>query len=134
MRKARRYLLPLYLLLGACMPVASNDTASRAASAVEVPAPEVQTPPSDEELVSVIEDIAARKEEERRAPSPAMAPAIISSATVAEARPDVRPQVAEREDHEDISTRMGDVSQLAFAGLAVLGLAGLSVLAARNAP
>ncbi len=35
MRKARRYLLPLYLLLGACMPVASNDTASRAASAVE---------------------------------------------------------------------------------------------------
>jgi len=101
----------------------------RAASAVEVPAPEAQTPPSDEELVSVMEDIAARKEEERRAP----APAIISSAAVAEARPDVRPQVAEREDHEDISTRMGDVSQLAFAGLAVLGLAGLSVLAAQNA-
>ena len=101
----------------------------RAATAVEVPAPAVQTPPSDEELVSVIEDIAARKEEERRAP----APAIVSSAAVATARPDVRPQVAEREEHEDVSTRLGDVSQLAFAGLAVLGLAGLSVLAAQNA-
>ncbi|KCZ88691.1 hypothetical protein [Hyphomonas jannaschiana] len=101
----------------------------RAATAVEVPAPAVQAPPSDEELVSVIEDIAARKEEERRAP----APAIVSSAAAATARPEVRPQVAEREEHEDVSTRLGDVSQLAFAGLAVLGLAGLSVLAAQNA-
>ncbi|MEO1964331.1 hypothetical protein [Hyphomonas sp.] len=101
----------------------------RATTAVEVPAPAVQTPPSDEELVSVIEDIAARKEEERRAP----APAIVSSTAAATARPEMRPQVAEREEHEDVSTRLGDVSQLAFAGLAVLGLAGLSVLAAQNA-
>ncbi|WP_375210042.1 hypothetical protein [Hyphomonas jannaschiana] len=101
----------------------------RAATAVEVPAPAVQAPPSDEELVSVIEDIAARKEEERRAPKPA----IVSSAAIATARPEMRPQVAEREEHEDVSTRLGDVSQLAFAGLAVLGLAGLSVLAAQNA-
>ncbi|MFW2587257.1 DUF2927 domain-containing protein [Sagittula sp. SSi028] len=34
--KARRFVLPLYLLLGACMPVApSNETATRAASAIE---------------------------------------------------------------------------------------------------
>ena len=99
----------------------------RAASVVEVPAAEVKAPPSDDELVSVIEEVAARKadEETRRAP----APAIIPSAAAAE----TAPQVAEREDHEDISTRMGDVSQLAFAGLAILGLAGLSVLAAQNA-
>lgn len=101
----------------------------RAASVVEVPAAEVKAPPSDEELVSVIEEVAARKEEERRAPAPAIVPA----AAAATARPEVRPQVAEHEGHEDVSTRMGDVSQLAFAGLAILGLAGLSVLAAQNA-
>ncbi|WP_425502962.1 DUF2927 domain-containing protein [Sagittula marina] len=34
--KARRFILPLYLLLGACMPVApSNETATRAATATE---------------------------------------------------------------------------------------------------
>lgn len=34
--KARKFVLPLYLLLGACMPVSSgNDTATRAASSVE---------------------------------------------------------------------------------------------------
>lgn len=35
MRKARRYLLPFYLLLGACMPVGQGDTPTRAASSVE---------------------------------------------------------------------------------------------------
>jgi hypothetical protein len=96
---------------------------------VEVPAPEAKAPPSDEELVSVIEEVAARKEEERRAPARDRS----CGRGTATARPDVRPQVAERDEHEDISTRMGDVSQLAFAGLAILGLAGLSVLAAQNA-
>nr|WP_321360327.1 hypothetical protein [uncultured Hyphomonas sp.] len=104
----------------------------RAASAVEVPAPEAKAPPSDEELVSVIEEAAAREEEDRT-PSPAMAPAIIPAGAAAVARPDVRPQIAEHEAHEDVSTRTGDVSQLAFAGLAILGLAGLSVLAVQNA-
>ena len=33
MRKMRRLILPMYLLLGACMPVAPSDTATRAASA-----------------------------------------------------------------------------------------------------
>jgi hypothetical protein len=101
----------------------------RAASVVEVPAAEAKAPPSDKELVSVIEEVAARKEEERRAPAAAIVPA----AAAATARPEVRPQLAEHEAHEDVSTRMGDVSQLAFAGLAILGLAGLSVLAAQNA-
>jgi hypothetical protein len=101
----------------------------RAASVVEVPAAEAKAPPSDEELVSVIEEVAARKEEERRTPAAAIVPA----AAAATVRPEVRPQLAEHEAHEDVSTRMGDVSQLAFAGLAILGLAGLSVLAAQNA-
>ncbi|HAE28453.1 hypothetical protein [Hyphomonas adhaerens] len=105
----------------------------RAATAVEVPAAEAKMPPSDEELVSVIEEVAARKDEERRAPSPAMAPAIIPAAAAAVDHPNVRPHVAEHDAHEDVSTRLGDVSQLAFAGLAILGLAGLSVLAAQNA-
>ena len=101
----------------------------RAASVVEIPAPEAKAPPSDAELVSVIEDIAARKEDERRAPAPAIVPAV----PTATARPDVRPRITEHDAHDDGSTRMGDVSQLAFAGLAILGLAGLSVLAAQNA-
>lgn len=33
MRRARRYLLPLYLMLGACMPVTPTETATRAAAA-----------------------------------------------------------------------------------------------------
>jgi hypothetical protein len=95
----------------------------RAAAVVEAKAP-----PSDAELVSVIEEVAARKVEEQ-------APVVIPSVAVQReaARPDVCPQVAERDAHEDVSTRTGDISQLAFAGLAVLGLAGLSVLAAQNA-
>ena len=36
MRPVRRLILPLYLLLGACMPVAPADMATRAAAAVEV--------------------------------------------------------------------------------------------------
>ena len=35
MRKARRFLLPFYLLLGACMPVGQGDTPTRAAAAVK---------------------------------------------------------------------------------------------------
>ena len=37
------------------------------------------------------------------------------------------------DDEGGVRTRLGDVSQLAFAGLAVLGLAGLSVMAAESA-
>ncbi|MFZ7090508.1 DUF2927 domain-containing protein [Primorskyibacter sp. 2E233] len=35
MRKARRYILPLYLMLGACMPVAPTDTTTRSAASLE---------------------------------------------------------------------------------------------------
>lgn len=104
---------------------------------VEAPKP---APPSDAELVSVIEEIAARKAEEaeqkaraeeilRREPE---APVPVASER-RETAVAPRPSVAEAEEQVDIGTRIGDISQIAFAGLAVLGLAGLSVMAAENA-
>jgi len=111
------------------------------APVVEAPKP---APPSDEELVSVIEEIAARKAEEaerkaraadilRRepeAPIPVVVPVVAERRETAVAP---RPRVAEAEEQVDIGTRIGDISQIAFAGLAVLGLAGLSLMAAENA-
>ena len=110
-----------------------------AAEAVQAELP-VQAPPSDAELISVIEEVAARKAEERareeelrRAP-PVPVPVVVPvAAERREAALEQRPQVAEAEEHVDIATRIGDMSQIAFAGLAVLGLAGLSVMAAENA-
>lgn len=50
---------------------------------------------------------------------------------------DIGPKGGSRDDDDEARagffTRMGDFSQFAFAGLAVLGLAGLSVMAAENA-
>ncbi|MFW2541816.1 DUF2927 domain-containing protein [Primorskyibacter sp. 2E107] len=43
MRRARRYLIPLYLMLGACMPVSPNDTPTRAASSVESTLPAMKS-------------------------------------------------------------------------------------------
>lgn len=116
---------------------AEADAAARTVEAKPVAAP------SDAELVSVIEEVAARKAEERareeearRAPPvPVVLPTVVPVAeTVREtATPDVKPFVAERDERDDGSTRLGDISQIAFAGLAVLGLAGLSLLAVQNA-
>jgi len=115
------------------------------AAAVVAPQPEpAAPPPSDAELVSVIEDIAARKAEERaraeeerrrRLIAPVVTPAVTPRAAEAraEAEPEIRTQVAGRDEQVGIGTRIGDISQIAFAGLAVLGLAGLSVMAAENA-
>ncbi|WP_136441483.1 DUF2927 domain-containing protein [Pacificoceanicola onchidii] len=41
--RARRFLIPFYLLLGACMPVSPSDTPTRAAAAVESSLPPVKT-------------------------------------------------------------------------------------------
>ncbi|WP_425098390.1 DUF2927 domain-containing protein [Tropicibacter sp. S64] len=43
MRKARRYLIPLYLMLGACMPVSQTDTATRAATTAESTLPAMKS-------------------------------------------------------------------------------------------
>jgi hypothetical protein len=122
---------------------AEADAAARAASATRVVGARPVAEPSDAELVSVIEEVAARKaaerareEEARRAPPiPVVLPTVVPVAeTVREtATPDVKPFVAERDERDDGSTRLGDISQIAFAGLAVLGLAGLSLLAVQNA-
>jgi len=116
---------------------AEADAAARTVEAKPVAAP------SDAELVSVIEEVAARKAEERareeearRAPPiPVVLPTVVPVAEAFRetAAPDVKPFVAERDERDDGSTRLGDISQIAFAGLAVLGLAGLSLLAVQNA-
>ena len=117
-------------------PVAAPVVAPAAAKAE----PAAPPPPSDAELVSVIEEVAARREEDlareedaRRAPPPAavVIPSVEARRETAVRMPE--PAVAEAHEHTDISTRIGDMSQIAFAGLAVLGLAGLSVMAAENA-
>ncbi|WGW02603.1 DUF2927 domain-containing protein [Tropicibacter oceani] len=43
MRRARRYLLPLYLMLGACMPVSQSDTPTRAAASMESDLPSMKS-------------------------------------------------------------------------------------------
>jgi hypothetical protein len=119
------------------------DAAAQAASAARAVEAKPVAAPSDAELVSVIEEVAARKAEERareeearRAPPiPVVLPTVVPVAEAFRetATPDVKPFVAERDERDDGSTRLGDISQIAFAGLAVLGLAGLSLLAVQNA-
>lgn len=114
--------------------------APTAAPALTPPKP---APMEEDELRSAIEAVAAHKAEERaiarqaeeiRRRQPVPAPAILPAA---DARGDkareLQLQVEAPEEHAGIATRIGDLSQLAFAGLAVLGLAGLSVMAAENA-
>lgn len=132
-------------------PVAFRSEPPKQAEAPPPPAP------SDEELISVIEEIAARKAEEKaakarqafempaevtadeiedkadpqdEAPIPVVVPAL---AERPEAAPEPREAIEETDEDVGIATRLGDLSQIAFAGLAVLGLAGLSVMAAENA-
>jgi hypothetical protein len=122
---------------------AEADAAAQAASAARAVEAKPVAAPSDAELVSVIEEVAARKAEERareeearRAPPiPVVLPTVVPVAEAFRetATPDVKPFVAERDERDDGSTRLGDISQIAFAGLAVLGLAGLSLLAVQNA-
>jgi len=121
---------------------AEADAAAQAASAARAVEAKPVTVPSDAELVSVIEEVAARKADERareedarRAPPiPVVVPSVVPDAEAARETfvPDMQPMVAEHDARDDGSTRLGDVSQLAFAGLAVLGLAGLSLLALQN--
>lgn len=62
MRRARRFLLPLYLTLGACMPVPTTDTPTRAAAAVPMesalPAMKVFSVPRPSAPVASNSDIA----------------------------------------------------------------------------
>ena len=129
----------------AVAPVEEETPEEPAAPAVALamPAAAAPEPMEEDELMSAIEAVVAHKAEEQARTFPAEMPPPQSEPEAEAAIPvivpgtlaheAVRAPVQEPEAPVDIATRIGDISQIAFAGLAVLGLAGLSVMAAENA-